>query len=63
MSGWFSATRDGETLKIVGKGFGHGAGLCQYGAAAMGEAHVRACSRIIQVLLPGRDHQDGVVMA
>ena len=38
MSGWFSATRDGDTLKLVGRGFGHGAGLCQYGAAAMGES-------------------------
>ena len=52
MSGWFSATRQGQTLKLVGRGFGHGAGLCQYGAAAMGEAHA-TMPGIIQFYYPG----------
>ena len=35
-SGWFSGRRSGGRLHLEGRGFGHGAGLCQYGAAAMG---------------------------
>jgi stage II sporulation protein D len=37
MSGWFSAKRVGDQLELEGRGFGHGAGLCQYGAAHMGQ--------------------------
>ncbi len=52
MSGWFSATREGETLTLVGRGFGHGAGLCQYGAAAMGESG-ELVQDIIKFYYPG----------
>jgi stage II sporulation protein D len=31
-SGWFSGQVHGGTLKVEGHGFGHGVGLCQYGA-------------------------------
>lgn len=34
-SGWFSGRRKGSVLHLQGRGFGHGAGLCQYGAATM----------------------------
>lgn len=37
-SGWINADRDGSTLEVTGRGFGHGVGLCQYGAEAMGAA-------------------------
>jgi stage II sporulation protein D len=30
----FTVTRDGDTFVFEGKGIGHGAGLCQYGAMA-----------------------------
>ena len=52
MSGWFSATRDGETLTLVGRGFGHGAGLCQYGAAAMGQSG-EPMQHILKFYYPG----------
>ena len=39
-SGRFSVelTADGSGYAFVGKGYGHGVGLCQYGAASMGQA-------------------------
>lgn len=52
MSGWFTASREGDQLKLEGRGFGHGAGLCQYGAADMGERGQTA-EEIIQFYYPG----------
>ncbi|MCH2135420.1 MAG: SpoIID/LytB domain-containing protein [Phycisphaerales bacterium] len=52
MSGWFTAERDGDSLNLSGRGFGHGAGLCQYGAAAMGEASAEG-PQIIRFYYPG----------
>jgi stage II sporulation protein D len=37
-SGWIEGERHGDMLNLVGHGYGHGAGLCQYGAAAMAKA-------------------------
>ncbi|HEX4803346.1 MAG TPA: stage II sporulation protein SpoIID, partial [Myxococcaceae bacterium] len=35
---WFDLDRQsGDSIRIVGKGFGHGAGLCQRGAKAYAE--------------------------
>jgi stage II sporulation protein D len=35
---WFDLDRQsGESIRIVGRGFGHGAGLCQWGAKAYAE--------------------------
>jgi stage II sporulation protein D len=34
-SDWFTASVDGPTLHIAGKGYGHGVGLCQAGAYEM----------------------------
>jgi len=34
-SAYFSFTSDGSTLKLTGKGYGHGVGLCQEGAMVM----------------------------
>lgn len=31
-SGHFTVTRSGRTLNVDGRGYGHGVGLCQYGA-------------------------------
>jgi stage II sporulation protein D len=33
----FSLTRQGAATRLTGKGFGHGAGLCQYGAKMLAE--------------------------
>jgi stage II sporulation protein D len=33
----FSVAREGSAIKLTGKGFGHGAGLCQYGARILAE--------------------------
>jgi stage II sporulation protein D len=52
MSGWFSAKRHGDQLKLTGRGFGHGAGLCQYGASAMG-ADGNTMQTIIEFYYPG----------
>jgi len=35
-SGWIKAALDGTHLEVEGHGFGHGVGLCQYGAESMG---------------------------
>ena len=34
-SSWFSVTAMGDSLKLTGRGYGHGVGLCQEGAIAM----------------------------
>ncbi|NDF15586.1 hypothetical protein EB061_09740 [bacterium] len=36
-STWFKLTTRGRSLWFEGKGAGHGVGLCQWGAKAMGE--------------------------
>ncbi|MFN7132597.1 MAG: SpoIID/LytB domain-containing protein [Myxococcales bacterium] len=33
----FTAERDGRKLKLAGKGFGHGAGMCQWGAKSFAD--------------------------
>jgi len=52
MSGWFAARRVGDRLELDGRGFGHGAGLCQYGAAEMGRQGASA-SAILEFYYPG----------
>jgi stage II sporulation protein D len=37
-STWFHIRRTGETVVFEGRGFGHGAGLCQAGALARARA-------------------------
>ena len=56
MSGWFSAHRQGGVLVLEGRGFGHGAGLCQYGAAAMGKAGA-STQEILAFYYPGATTQ------
>jgi len=40
-SGHFDATPTSATIRLDGRGFGHGAGLCQYGAEGMARQSVR----------------------
>jgi stage II sporulation protein D len=37
-SGKFQCRADGDDFRFVGRGFGHGAGMCQYGARGMARA-------------------------
>lgn len=41
---------DGKTLTFTGKGYGHGVGLCQYGAAKFGES--ATCGKILAHYFP-----------
>jgi stage II sporulation protein D len=34
-SAWFSLKADGDSIKLTGRGYGHGVGLCQEGAMVM----------------------------
>jgi SpoIID/LytB domain protein len=34
-SGWFTIRRDGENFVLEGRGYGHGVGMCQWGAAGL----------------------------
>lgn len=35
---WFDVERSGDGIRIKGRGFGHGAGMCQWGAKALADA-------------------------
>ena len=37
-STWFVVERDGETVRFLGRGSGHGVGMCQWGARGMSQA-------------------------
>ena len=51
-STFFSVTSSGDSLSIIGKGYGHGVGLCQEGAIAMA-ASGRRFTDIIGFYYPG----------
>ncbi|MHB8174590.1 MAG: SpoIID/LytB domain-containing protein [Nitrospirota bacterium] len=48
----FEAHRDGDCFVFIGKGSGHGVGLCQYGAKGMAEAG-KSYQEILQYYYPG----------
>lgn len=50
-SGWVGATAKDGTLQMNGRGFGHGVGLCQYGAEAMAASAI-PYRRIIEFYYP-----------
>jgi stage II sporulation protein D len=52
----FSVEREGSSLKLTGKGFGHGAGLCQVGARLLAEQGWDY-ERILAHYYPGTDLQ------
>jgi stage II sporulation protein D len=43
---------DGRTARFSGRGYGHGVGLCQWGARAMGEQGYSA-RQILRFYYPG----------
>jgi stage II sporulation protein D len=51
-SNFFDINFDGNVLEIYGKGFGHGVGLCQYGAIALSK-NGRSYSEILKHYYPG----------
>jgi len=53
-SGWVDADTKRGVLAVEGRGFGHGVGLCQYGAEAMA-ASALPYERIIQFYYPRSD--------
>ncbi len=51
-SDWYTATVSGDSLEILGKGYGHGVGLCQAGAYEMAaEGHSE--TEILEFYFPG----------
>ena len=52
----------GADIRITGKGYGHGAGLCQWGAKAYADQGWDY-QRILAPLLPGRGAADAVLSA
>jgi stage II sporulation protein D len=56
-STWFEVSREGETFAFHGRGWGHGVGLCQKGAAAMtAQGHSRR--EILAQYFPGAEAAD-----
>jgi stage II sporulation protein D len=54
-SACFAVTEaDGSTLCLTGGGFGHGIGMSQYGANAMGKAGLDYCA-ILEAYYPGAE--------
>jgi len=51
-STWFEVTRQGDSFAFHGRGWGHGVGLCQKGAAAMAQQG-RSAGEILQQYFPG----------
>jgi len=52
MSTWFELVDEGDTVRFTkGKGFGHGVGLCQYGAESLAEQG-RSAGEIIKHYYP-----------
>ena len=56
-STWFEVSRQGDRFLFHGLGWGHGVGLCQKGAAAMG-AQGRGVDEILAQYFPGTDTAD-----
>jgi stage II sporulation protein D len=56
-STWFEVSRQGDRFEFHGRGWGHGVGLCQKGAAVMAqESH--SAREILQQYFPGADAAD-----
>jgi stage II sporulation protein D len=58
-STWFEISRQGERFLFHGRGWGHGVGLCQKGAAAMG-AQGGSADEILAQYFPGANAADEV---
>ncbi|MGO8759518.1 MAG: SpoIID/LytB domain-containing protein [Terracidiphilus sp.] len=56
-STWFEVSRQGDRFEFHGRGWGHGVGLCQKGAAAMA-ANGRAEGEILEQYFPGAEAAD-----
>ncbi len=56
-STWFEVSRQGDRFAFHGRGWGHGVGLCQKGAAAMA-AQGRSAAQILQQYFPGAEAGD-----
>jgi stage II sporulation protein D len=56
-STWFEVNRQGDTFDFHGRGWGHGVGLCQKGAAAMA-AQGRTKREILAQYFPGAEAAD-----
>jgi stage II sporulation protein D len=56
-STWFEVSRQGDRFEFHGRGWGHGVGLCQKGAAAMA-AQGRSAAQILQQYFPGAEPAD-----
>jgi stage II sporulation protein D len=56
-STWFEVSRQGDTFAFHGRGWGHGVGLCQKGAAAMA-AQGHAMREILAQYFPGAEAAD-----
>jgi stage II sporulation protein D len=56
-STWFEVSRQGDTFAFHGRGWGHGVGLCQKGAAAMA-AQGRTTHEILAQYFPGAEAAD-----
>ncbi|MGD0480053.1 MAG: SpoIID/LytB domain-containing protein [Terracidiphilus sp.] len=56
-STWFEVSRQGETFAFHGRGWGHGVGLCQKGAAAMA-AQGHTTREILAQYFPGAEAAD-----
>jgi stage II sporulation protein D len=48
----FAVAIDGDTARFAGRGYGHGVGLCQYGAKGMAEQG-HAARQILEFFYPG----------
>jgi stage II sporulation protein D len=56
-STWFEVSRQGDDFAFHGRGWGHGVGLCQKGAAAMAQQG-RSAGEILQQYFPGTQAVD-----
>jgi len=56
-STWFEVSRQGDSFAFHGRGWGHGVGLCQKGAAAMA-AQGHTAREILEQYFPGADAAD-----
>jgi stage II sporulation protein D len=56
-STWFEVSRQGDAFAFHGRGWGHGVGLCQKGAAAMAQEG-RSVGEILQQYFPGAQAVD-----
>lgn len=56
-SAWFELNQQGDKFFVHGRGWGHGVGLCQVGAAAMA-AHGRSAGEILHEYFPGTQAAD-----